>query len=531
MDKKYEIDYEQLDEELNNQLELKKGELSKLKDEELKIGDPKKLVDSISQIVWEQFILQIAGQAGSDFLKENHDLNLSLKKADHYLNQEGFVNNKLPKHNFDNIEAYQNRRDDWETNFTDSSHEHLVKNYRRPYDRNRPTGDSQNSMDHTIPVKEIIRDEKAATFLNKNEKIEFANNTDINLKSLDREANQSKVDKPMREWLNSERNGATPDERFNINKEELLERDDKAREEWDKTIKEAENKANIEGNKSLKDEALRSAQFTAQAIAVALFAKLTRNVFQEVIAWLGEKDRKTKTLFEHIKKATRNFVKDFKNNVLLSVDVGVTTILTQLYGKIIPMIRKALLFVKVGGESAYNVVKYLRNPENSKKDTSTKVLEVGKIVTIGLTTAGSIGLGMGITIALENSVPALAVPIPVIGSPANLIGIFFGGLTAGICGAIVLNQMDKALENKILSENVNKQIGVQNEIAKLQHDNYQLTYQNVEKDKEKAFNIINANRKETLKELEDIKQSLDEDTISENEDKFKDIESLLDSMK
>ena len=89
-----EID-KQLDDEINNQLK----ELDDLKMDYKEIGNPKKLTDSISQIVWEQFIIQLAGQAGQDFIKENNNLNLSLKKADHILTETGFINEKYPIHN------------------------------------------------------------------------------------------------------------------------------------------------------------------------------------------------------------------------------------------------------------------------------------------------------------------------------------------------------------------------------------------------------------------------------------------------
>lgn len=75
------ISYDELDKEIEKQLEIEFKDLEQLKCDRQSIGDPKKITNAISQIVWEQFILQVAGTAGSDFIKENHDLNLSLKKV------------------------------------------------------------------------------------------------------------------------------------------------------------------------------------------------------------------------------------------------------------------------------------------------------------------------------------------------------------------------------------------------------------------------------------------------------------------
>lgn len=536
MDNNSNIDYEAIDNELQEQIGGQLKELEDVKIEATKIGDPKKLVDSISQIVWEQFVLQIAGQAGKDFIAQNNNLNLSLKKADHYLNQDSFIHGKTPSHNFENAQKYQERYDKWNSQFTDSSHEHLAKDYRQPFDANREKGNSQFAMDHTIPVKEFVRDEQAATYMSQEEKVAFANNTDINLKPLDREANASKSDKPMNEWLNSKRvdtlhpEGQTPDQRFNIKRDELEETDKRAREEWEKTKQEAQKRAEEEGRTSLRNEATRSLAVTTQAIAVALLAKLTRTIFQELIRWLAEKDKKTKTFFEHIKKAIIDFLTDFKNNVLLSIDVGVTVIFTQLFGEIVPMIRKALLFVKIGGESLFKVAKYLKDPANAKKETSVKILEIGKIVTISLTTAGAVGLGMVITGVLAYYIPALTVQIPLLGSPASLLGIFFGGLTAGICGAIVLHNIEGTLEGRLLSENRFKQLTIQNSVLALQDAQFENTFAAVNSDSKRAAKTIENNLKNATNEMQKMRDSLDEDRKTENEDKLNSISSLVDGL-
>ena len=197
-------------------------ELENLNIQRQEIGDPKKLMESISQIVWEQFILQIAGNAGQDFIKQNNDLKLSLKKADHILNEVDFVNGKLPTHNKENKDSYKNRYETWSQNFNEGSgNQELNKNvYRKVFDENRPKGSASVAMDHTIPVKEILKDSTAATYMNESEKVAFANDTKINLKELDSAANASKKDQTMKEGLESKRpdTGLHPHERFNIDK-------------------------------------------------------------------------------------------------------------------------------------------------------------------------------------------------------------------------------------------------------------------------------------------------------------------------
>lgn len=526
-------DFEKIESELDYELHNELEQLDRLDIELKEIGNPKKLVESISQIVWEQFILQIAGNAGNEFIKGNNNLNLSLKKADHYLDSDNFVSGKIPTHNLKHYGEYRERYSKWDSNYIDGSdHETLNgRYYREDYDRTRVKGSKTVAMDHTIPVKEIVNDHRAATFLSQDEKVSFANDTNINLKPLDAEANISKSDKAMKEWLDSTRDNKHPDERFNIDGDELRKRDKVARKEFEKLKDSAEDRALQEGMQSRIDEFKRSASITTQAVAVALFAKLTRTIFQEVILWLGEKDRKPKSLINHIKKATGDFLTDFKNNLMLASDVAVTVVLTQIFGEIVPMLRKALMFFKIGGQTLIDVGRYLKDPANRKKDTSVIVLEVGKIVTVGLTTAGGIALSAAITTGLIAVCPPLGVAqIPLLGSPAGLLGIFFGGLTAGICGAIVLHSIDGSLEGKRLSENLEKRLTIQTKILALQNEQFVVYASHVANVGQLSVDAVNLRHSGTLDDIKEALESIDAERHTENEDKFDDIFSIIDTI-
>lgn len=543
------IDYEELDKEFENQLVNKEKELSDLKIELAEIGNPEKLTNSISQIVWEQFILQIAGTAGQDFIKSNHDLTLSLSKADHILSEENFIKGDLPKHNFDNIDKYQQRYDDYFNSLkrdengnvvyhetrTGNKEATIASGARKIFDEGRPTGsnDHNTSMDHTISAAEILRDTKAATFMDTKEKVDFAN-SETNLNEIDKGWNASKSDMSTSDWLNNpNKNGQKPEDIFNNmsekDKEELLEKDAKARAEFEKRKNEAEQKAIEEGKESIKKEALRSATFTTQAIVVALCAKLTRTVFQEVIVWLMQKNKKASELLKHIKKAIKDFFFDFKKNLLLSVDVGLTTVLSQIFGSIVSTIRRALLFFKIGGETFYNVGKYLKSPENANKPTDLKILDIGRIVTIGFTAAGAIGLGVAISSIIQTHCPPIALlQIPLLGSAGNLIGIFLGGLISGVCGAIVLHQIDGALEGQKKRENIEKQIIVGNDILALQNEQFNLYTSMINNKANSSCNNIKENHLRAIEEIKKANDSLVVVNESDNSDTLDEISSSVD---
>ena len=59
--------------------------------------------------------------------------------------------------------------------------------------------------------------------------------------------------------------------------------------------------------------------------------------------------------------------------------------------------------------------------------------------------------------------------IPLLGSLANILGIFFGAVVSGIIGAIAINLIEKQIENSMKREIVNAQIQKGNEILNLQH--------------------------------------------------------------
>lgn len=540
-----EFNYEEIDKQLEEQINNQIKELENLKTDFQEIGNPNKLTESISQIVWEQFVIQIAGQAGQDFIKENDNLNLSLKKADHFLSEENFVEGKLPKHNQKNIKKYEDRYEKYQNSFkqengkivthTDTNGDEvntIASNARKPYDKNRPTGDGAHgqSKDHVIPVSDIIRDKKAGAYLDQNEKVEFAN-SGVNLQDMSKEMNSSKGDKTVDEWLKSKNHkGQTPQEEFNLKLEDIQKmkaEEEKANKEWEAVKDKGEKRAIAEGKESIKKEVLNSAKHTAQAVLMALLAKLTRTVFQELIRWLMQKDKKISTFLDSLIKAFSEFFTDLKGNGLLIADVGITTILTQIFGKIIPEIKKALLFIKIGGDNVYKINKYLKDPNNKNKETSVKVLEVGKIVTIGMTTAGAIGLGTVFTTVLEKTVPALAIPIPVLGSPSSILGIFFGGITAGICGAIVLNSIDGALNDKKISENITNQLVLQGNILSIQDAQFTVHEKHIEDSIQQSINKIESDLSEATEIMKEKKNTLDEKRTSKNKDKFDEISNML----
>lgn len=467
-----DVDFDELEAKLDADFQQYESELEFLKEEHDKIGNPESLGTTIGNVVWEQFINQIGVTAGEEFIKENRGLNLDLSKDAHIQTTDNFASGKIATHNTE-ID-YQERYDTWQGQFqkddqgnvkyrysriTGKDEAVLNKGARDYIDYGRPNGSSQVHMDHTVPAAEIIRDPEANAHLSREEHYDFANG-DINLKPLDAIANESKGDNPMVPWLESERNGQKPAERFNINEAECRENDKKAREEYSRVKAEGEARSIETGKQSRKAEAMRAGKAGVRAVFMALLANLFRKIVQKLVAWLKSAERKISTFIDSVKQAIKEFVTDFKRNIITSVDVAITSIATAIFGPVVGLIKKAWIFLKQGWKSLKEAIDYIRNPQNRKKSFSILMMEVGKIIIVGAAAGGAIVLGEVIEKALM-TIPFFAFPIPLLGSLANILGIFFGAVIAGIIGALALNLIDRLIAKK------QKQLNIQQQNEKL----------------------------------------------------------------
>lgn len=67
------------------------------------------------------------------------------------------------------------------------------------------------------------------------------------------------------------------------------------------------------------------------------------------------------------------------------------------------------------------------------------------------------------------TIPIFNIEIPLLGSLANILGLFLGALVSGIIGAIALNLINKAIANKQKALNKEQQFEKKNEILALQN--------------------------------------------------------------
>ncbi len=535
------FDFDELENKLQSELDIQLSDLDLLKEEKEKISNVDNLGNTIMNVVWEQFTNQIAAKAGDDFIKENRGLTLDLRKDSHIQTTENFEKGKIATHNT-SID-YQQRYDEYQGRFqkdengeiktktdTRSGKEQKVlnKDARDDFDKGREKGSASVHKDHTVPTAEINRDPEANAHLSREEQVAFAN-SEKNLNDLDSSANQSKGDSSMNDWLDSERDGKKPAERFDINDEELREQDRVAREEYEKKKQEGIQKSIETGKQSRKEEAFRITGKALRTAVMLMFTEFLKEVIGKLIKWLKSAQKNLNTLIDHIKEAISSFISKLKIHLKNAGNSVLTTIFTAIYGPIVATIKKVWTLLKQGWKSIKEAINYLKNPDNKDKPIGIRLLETGKIVMAGLSAVSAILLGEAIEKGLM-TIPLLAVEIPLLGSLASLIGLFAGGLTAGIIGAIAINLIDKAIEKKQITYNVGQQIEKGNEVLNTQSLLIELNSEKLANTKKNASSSIAKRHELAKREMEQSLNSIfNEDTSysKDNKDSFDDMEQIL----
>ena len=507
-------------------------------------------------VVWEQFINQVGGIAGEDFIQENRGLTLDLRDSAHIQTAENFEKGKIATHN-DKID-YQERYDSWQAKLqhdasgnvithktrTGRQEANLVAGARSIFDRGRPVGSSANGtdMDHTVSAGEIIRSSSANAHLSEQEQIAFAN-SEANLREMRASHNRSKKDTPMKEWLDTPNaNGQKPKDIYadsmdpDYLSDELQQKyyqDDKdARAEYDRQIKEGERRSLKTGRQSQRQEAFRVGRKALRAVVMGLLASLIKDVIRKLIGWFRSGERKFSTFIESIKDALHSFFSDIKGHLQTAGDTGLTTILTAALGPIVGMLKKAWMLLKQGYRSVKQAIQFLKDPKNKSMPLSLKMMEVGKIVVVGLTAGGAILLSEVIEKALMQF-PLFATPIPLLGSLGSILGMFLGGLVSGLIGALALNLIDRMIANKQKRINLNLQDAKRSEILTTSDKLMVATYGNTQQKKAVAALSLKQRHQEAGTRMTRVSQEVSDslrrvqETAEQNELILQNVDDLL----
>lgn len=237
---------------------------------------------------------------------------------------------------------------------------------------------------------------------------------------------------------------------------------------------------------------------------MGLLASLIKDVIRKLIVWFRAGQRKLSTFIDSVKDAIKSFVSNIKEHLLNAGNTLVTTIATAIFGPVIGMIKKAWIFLKQGYKSVKQAIKFLKDPANKNMPFSIKMMEVGKIIIVGLTAGGAIVLSEVIEKGLM-AIPGFAFEIPLLGSLASLIGMFLGALVSGLIGALALNVIDRMIANRLKIENDKQQLEKKNEVIKTQENLIFVTGVQVSEKKVQVMTNIARRHSEAGEHFNDIK--------------------------
>jgi len=543
------FNFDELEEKLQSQLEEELADLKFLKEEKEKIGNPDSLGNVIRDVVWEQFLNQVAVKAGDDFIKENNGLHLDLRNEAHIQTPENFVEGKIATHNHiskERLEQNYNR-------YKNTPHGKFRKEYVNPGMNSilERAGDlKKKGIDTVTDIytgRQISTDTKpengknnhqaaqrehvqASANVYQNPSLQMANSNEKLAGIINNPEN-------LQGYTTAERNNRKrdmfSDEMNEKDKNKHWEKADKRSKEYiEQKEKEGEDRLKKEGRKTQKEEAFHIGGKALRAVLMQLLAELVREIIAKLIKWFKTAKKGLDTLLDSLKEAIHSFLGKMKTHLINAGNTVFSTIATAIIGPIWGTIKKVWMLLKQGWKSLKNAVDYIKDPANKGKPVDRLLLEVGKIIITGLTGAGALLLGEVIEKGLM-TIPVFVVEIPLLGSLANIFGIFFGAVVAGIIGAIAINLIEKQIEKSLKRENIDARIQKGNEVLNLQHKVQVVNEVKLEETKATvATNIHNRHVAAATVMTESIDNIRANCTSDESvQDTFDDIDNLFDELK
>jgi len=535
-----DFDFEAMEGYLSKQLEDSFSDLSLLEEDRKNIANPESLGKTILDEVWKQFGNQIGLDITNETLIQQYDREHPETYDD--------IKNEILKD-----ESYTKTREQMKSDQMDGT---LVDTY---------TGKTikpgeKFDVDHVESRKEI--------FENKRRKQANLNTGELANKEENKQAtndslNRSKKEKSVNDYLDGreqreadlikqnerankkvdESNLSDVEKRLQKEKnykalQNKLDADDELMKQADKTARKAINKDIATG--AVKEVGKKAGKDALKTAAISALFSLLKEIMNGFVRFLKSQSKTFSKFLTEMKAAIKSFFSKIMSVVQTGVSALVGTIVSEIFGPIVSVFKKLASFIKQGVSSFIDAINYLKDKSNKDKPFSVKVAQVGKIVTAGLTVGSAIVLGEVFEKFLL-TVPGMQITLPLLGTLANLIGLFLGSLVSGLVGAIVMNLIDRFIAKKLRSETNKDIIEKQNDVVNIQQLQTFVAENKIGKTKATGSREIRERHEFVREHIETVLERLadrpnsitTEDAIinTENSDAFsqmqKDLEDLL----
>ena len=494
------LNYDELEELLEEQFTMEFSNLEKLEVECKEINSPDKLGDVILDEIWNQFANQIGLDMTSDtLLKQYND-----KHPNGYTKEEGAKIMKDKRYTNANNAMKEKQRSG---------------NLKDEYTGKTLKINDKANLDHVIPRKQIfentwrkIADIETADLANKSENL-AATNESLN-KSKGSKSNSDYIknkelrEKNLREQVKKanekiDKMNISDAEKRNLKAENNKKLNDKLAADSDKMIK-AEKSAKKAMYKPIaKKAAVRMAnkagKDAVKAMFVAALFGMLKEIMNALVRYFKAKKQSFDTFIEEMKKALHSFFGKIKDFIKVGVDSIVGSIVGEIIGAFNQKLQKLPNLIKQLFGSIRESISYLSNPENQTHSTAIKIAHISKIITSALVGVGAMFLGEYFEKYLL-TISGMQTPIPLLGTIANILGMFLASLLTGILGAVIINRLDQFISRKLIEENQKKQANKKNELLRIQDIQIFVAEENVAIKRNHIFSKMSQNHQK-LREL------------------------------
>ena len=507
------LNYDELEELLEQQFTTEFSNLEKLELECKEINSPDKLGDAILDEIWNQFANQIGLDMTSDtLLKQYND-----KHPNGYTKEEGtkILNDKRY------TDANKAMKEKQKSN-----------NLKDEYTGKTLKINEKANLDHVVPRKKIfdnnwrkIADIETADLANKKENFAATNESLNKSKGAtsnsdyikNREAREKKLrDQVQRANEKIDKKNISDSEKKNLKAENEKRLNDKLAADSEKMLK-TEERANNSINKHIAKKAPvkmvnKAGKDAIKAMLVAALFGMLKEIMNALVRYFKSKKQSFDTFLKEMKKSLHSFFGKIKDFIKVGVDSFVGSIVGEIIGAFAEKLRKLPNLVKQLFGSIRESISYLSNPENQSHSTAIKIAHVSKIITSALVGVGAMFLGEYFEQFL-NKIPGMTFEIKLLGTIANILGMFFASLLTGILGAIIINGLDGFISRKLQDENKKQQADKKNELLRIQDVQIFVAEKNVAVKRNDIFSKMSKNHQKLRELLGNVDQEFSNSKI------------------
>ena len=236
-----------------------------------------------------------------------------------------------------------------------------------------------------------------------------------------------------------------------------------------------------------------------KAMFVAALFGMLKEIMNALVRYFKAKKQSFDIFIEEMKKALHSFFGKIKDFIKVGIDSFVGSIVGEIIGAFNQKLQKLPNLIKQLFGSIRESISYLSNPENQTHSIAIKIAHISKIITSGSVAVGAMFLGEYFEQFL-NKIPGMTFEIKLLGTIANILGMFLASLLTGILGAIIINGLDGFISKKIQDENKKQQAVKKNELLRIQDVQIFVAEQNVAVKRNDIFSKMVKNHQK-LREL------------------------------